>query len=142
MEVWVSVTPDSVADTQINILNGNNYFTYGANLAQGDNLVEQVPLEMGHYLVEVIANAPGDFTLQLSTEELPDPATLVPPPEIPDVTLPIELNLPEIIVPEVEQDNSLSGLLILAAAIAVLLLLVLLPPTIGITVVSGPPQEY
>ena len=133
MEVWVSVTPDSVADTQINILNGNNYFTYGANLAQGDNLVEQVPLEMGHYLVEVIANAPGDFTLQLSTEELPDPATLVPPPEIPDVTLPIEPNLPEIIVPEVEQDNSLSGLLILAAAIAVLLLLVLLPPTIGIT---------
>ena len=133
MEVWVSVTSDSVADTQINILNGNNYFTYGANLAQGDNLVEQVPLEMGHYLVEVIANAPGDFTLQLSTEELPDPATLVPPPEIPDVTLPIEPNLPEIIVPEVEQDNSLSGLLILAAAIAVLLLLVLLPPTIGIT---------
>ena len=133
MEVWVSVTPDRVADTQVNILNGNNYFTYGENLAQGDNLVERVPLEAGQYLVEVIADNSGDFRLQLSTEELPDPATLVPPPEIPDVTLPIEPNLPEIIVPEVEQDNSLSGLLILAAAIAVLLLLVLLPPTIGIT---------
>ena len=134
MEVWVSVTPDHVANTQVNILNGNNYFTYGENLAQGDNLVERVPLEAGLYLVEVISDTPGNFRLQLSTEELSDPAEVVPtPPETPDVTPPIEPNLPEIIVPEVEQDNSLSGLLIVAAAIAVLLLLVLLPPTIGIT---------
>ena len=135
MEVWVSVTPDHVGNTLVNILNGNNYFTYGDNLAQGDTLVERVPLEAGLYLVEVISDTPGNFRLQLSTEELPAPAPVVPPPppEIPDVTPPIEPNLPEIIVPEVEQDNSLSGLLIVAAAIAVLLLLVLLPPTIGIT---------
>ena len=135
MEVWVSVTPDRVADTQVNILNGNNYFTYGENLAQGDNLVERVPLEAGQYLVEVIADNPGNFRLQLSTEELPDPAAMVtvPEPEVPPVAPPIEPNLPEIIVPTVEQDNSLLGLLILATAIAVLLLLVLLPPTIGLT---------
>ena len=88
MEVWVSVTPDQVANTQVNILNGNNYFTYGENLAQGDNLVERVPLEAGLYLVEVISDTPGNFRLQLSTEELSDPAEVVPPPppETPDVT--------------------------------------------------------
>ena len=135
MEVWVSVTPDRGADTQVNILNGNNYETYGANLAQGDNLIERVPLETGQYLVEVIADTPGNFRLQLSTEELPDPTAVVtvPEPQVPPVAPPIEPNLPEIIVPEVEQDNSLSGLLIVAAAVAVLLLLVLLPPTIGLT---------